>query len=217
MKDILYSSDCYKLSHRTAYPTGTTKIQSNWVARSDKFAKTSNGVVHYGITNFVYELQKWEEFFFGMDDVEFAHYIYDYRYMVEDILEVGYDTTHFVELRKLGYLPIKICSVTEGVLHSLQTPLVTVENTHPDFFWLVNYLETTLSASLWLPSTSATIAHEMHNILDKFYDSNYNFGFKDKEKTKQNKTTFEKERDTKRFKEEFKKENEYEYFPFAGA
>src|SRR5690606_31519114 len=41
-----------------------------------------------------------------------------------------------------------------------------VENTHPDFFWLVNYLETWLSAHLWMPCTSATLARHLRRTLD---------------------------------------------------
>jgi nicotinamide phosphoribosyltransferase len=44
--------------------------------------------------------------------------------------------------------------------------MFTLENTHPDFFWLVNYFETILSASLWMPSTSATIAVRVRTLLD---------------------------------------------------
>ena len=33
---------------------------------------------------------------------------------------------------------------------------MTIRNTHPDFFWLTNYLETLISCTLWLPCTSAT-------------------------------------------------------------
>jgi nicotinamide phosphoribosyltransferase len=36
--------------------------------------------------------------------------------------------------------------------------MLTITNTHPDFAWLTNYLETLLSNVLWKPVTSATIA-----------------------------------------------------------
>jgi nicotinamide phosphoribosyltransferase len=46
--------------------------------------------------------------------------------------------------------------------------MMTITNTHPDFGWLVNYLETLISCMLWQPVTSATIAHEYKKILDKY-------------------------------------------------
>lgn len=45
---------------------------------------------------------------------------------------------------------------------------MTITNTHPDFYWLTNYLETLISCQLWQPMTSATIAAEYHKILSKY-------------------------------------------------
>ena len=47
-------------------------------------------------------------------------------------------------------------------------PCLTITNTHPDFGWLVNYLETLISCSLWQPITSATIAYEYKKLLNKY-------------------------------------------------
>lgn len=47
-------------------------------------------------------------------------------------------------------------------------PMMTITNTHPDFGWLVNYLETLISCSLWQPITSATIAYEYKKLLSKY-------------------------------------------------
>lgn len=46
-------------------------------------------------------------------------------------------------------------------------PYFTVENTDPRVFWLTNYLETELSAELWQPITSATIAWRNRLLLDE--------------------------------------------------
>lgn len=45
-------------------------------------------------------------------------------------------------------------------------PVLTIENTRPDFFWLTNYLETALSAAIWQPSTSATSAWRLRALLE---------------------------------------------------
>jgi nicotinamide phosphoribosyltransferase len=45
--------------------------------------------------------------------------------------------------------------------------MLTIENTHPDFFWLTNYIETLMSNVLWLPCTSATTAYRYRQILNK--------------------------------------------------
>jgi nicotinamide phosphoribosyltransferase len=46
--------------------------------------------------------------------------------------------------------------------------MLTFENTHPDFFWLTNYFETILSADLWMPMTSATVASRIRNSLNEW-------------------------------------------------
>ena len=50
----------------------------------------------------------------------------------------------------------------------MRVPTMTIENTHPDFFWLTNFLETILSTTVWLPSTSATLAHSYRKVLDRY-------------------------------------------------
>jgi nicotinamide phosphoribosyltransferase len=45
---------------------------------------------------------------------------------------------------------------------------MVIWNTVPEFYWLVNYLETLLSCQLWQPITSATIAAEYWKILSKY-------------------------------------------------
>lgn len=45
---------------------------------------------------------------------------------------------------------------------------MTIENTHPDFCWLTNYLETLINVSLWQPMTSASMAFAYRTALVKF-------------------------------------------------
>jgi nicotinamide phosphoribosyltransferase len=47
---------------------------------------------------------------------------------------------------------------------------LTIYNTHPDFYWITNYLETIISNLLWKPMTSATIAHEYRKVLTKWQE-----------------------------------------------
>ena len=41
-------------------------------------------------------------------------------------------------------------------------------NTHPDFYWVTNYIETQLSAELWKAITSATIAYEYRRLFARY-------------------------------------------------
>ena len=75
---------------------------------------------------------------------------------------------HLESLHDLGYLPIKIKALPEGVRVPIAVPVLTVVNTHPDFFWLTNYIETIMSCYLWKPMTSATTAFEYKRLLTDF-------------------------------------------------
>lgn len=66
-------------------------------------------------------------------------------------------------MHDLGYLPLLIKSLPEGMMVPLRVPMMTIENTKPEFFWLTNYIETLASCELWQASTSATIAFNYKN------------------------------------------------------
>jgi nicotinamide phosphoribosyltransferase len=75
---------------------------------------------------------------------------------------------HIEALHDLGYLPICVKALPEGSLVPIKVPALVIYNTHPDFFWLTNYLETILSCYLWKPMTSATVARAYRRLLDRF-------------------------------------------------
>jgi nicotinamide phosphoribosyltransferase len=75
---------------------------------------------------------------------------------------------HLEDLHDLGYLPIEIKSLAEGLKAPLRVPVLTIKNTKPEFFWLTNFLETLMSVALWHPMTSATIANRYREILTKY-------------------------------------------------
>jgi nicotinamide phosphoribosyltransferase len=85
-------------------------------------------------------------------------------------LGTDYDVTHFEALHDLGYLPIAVKALPEGSLVPMKVPVLTIYNTHPDFYWITNYLETIISNLLWKPMTSATIAHEYRKVLTKWQE-----------------------------------------------
>jgi nicotinamide phosphoribosyltransferase len=63
-----------------------------------------------------------------------------------------------------GHLPIKIKAIEEGTLVPVKNVLFSVENTDPQCYWLVGYLETLL-VQVWYPSTVATFSHEMKKLI----------------------------------------------------
>lgn|SRR5690554_2036391 len=157
----LLATDSYKVSHKGFMVEGTTKIYSNLTPRSLKrLAKSSlfdGKIVVFGISMMVQELDYWwQNHFFNLSKEEAianaARILKAY---------IGHDDNHhFEQLHDLGYLPIEIKSLPEGALINERVPVFTFFNTHPDFAWLTNYLETFLSAEVWKPMTVATIARQ---------------------------------------------------------
>jgi nicotinamide phosphoribosyltransferase len=160
----LFYTDAYKLDHRRQYPEGTTGVYSNYTNRGSRIPEIDH-VVHFGLQAFLQKFMM-DAFvpFFEANEDEVAE---EYARKVNAILgpnEVGND--HIRALHRKGFLPLRFCAVPEGTLVPLRVPSFTIESTHDDFFWLVNYVETIVSASVWQASTSATLAYHFRQILD---------------------------------------------------
>lgn len=159
--------DFYKVSHKNQYPQGTELVYSTWTARTSRIAGVDK-VVAFGFQAFIqqYLIGYFNEFFFGRTKAEVSN---EYKRVIRHALGVAApDADHIEALHDLGYLPIRIKAVKEGSLIPVRVPMLTIENTKPEFFWLTNYLETLMSCQLWMPTTSATIAFEYRKILQDY-------------------------------------------------
>lgn len=159
--------DFYKVSHIFQYPAGTQSVYSNLTPRGSRIEGIDKVVV-FGIQYFVkeYLIKQFNEGFFNKPKEEVIAAFK--RRMDTSLGPNAVKTDHMEALHDLGYLPIELKALPEGTLCPMRIPLLTIKNTHPDFFWLTNDLETLLSCVLWHPITSATIAHEYRKLLD-FY------------------------------------------------
>jgi nicotinamide phosphoribosyltransferase len=169
----LHACDFYKTSHRDQYPKGTTLVYSNLTPRSDKLARIpgfTGEVTWFGLQFFLKEFlqETWDEGFFKRPKYDV---VAEYRRRMDSSLGKGVvDAAHIEQLHDLGYLPICIKALPEGTAVPIKVPCMVVYNTLPEFFWLTNYLETALSAYLWKPTTSATIARHYRLLLEKYAD-----------------------------------------------
>lgn len=159
--------DFYKISHKAQYPDNTEKIFATWTPRGSRLPGV-NKVVSYGFQRFVKEflIDYFNENFFNrkVEDV-----IGEYERVIKYTLNVeNVEVDHLIALHKLGYLPIKMMAIKEGTRVPLRVPMMTIENTSPEFFWLTNYLESLLSAELWQGMTAATISREYRQILEEY-------------------------------------------------
>lgn len=163
----LLLTDGYKVDHRRQYPNGTTLVYSNWTPRKSRLQGV-NEIVLFGLQYFIkkYILEDFETYFFKQPKEKV---VAEYRRRINNYLgenQVG--TAHIEALHDLGYIPMVIKSLPEGASVPVRVPMFTMYNTLPEFFWLTNYFETLVSAVIWQPCTSATIARQYRQILDKY-------------------------------------------------
>lgn len=165
--DTLLATDAYKLDHRRQYPQGTEFVYSNLTARGTRISGVG-ATVFFGLQAYLQRLAQNWQVFFDLTGAELEPVLEGYERFVATLLgpnSIG--VQHFRDLHAVGYLPLRIRAAREGSLIPLRVPYLTVENTDARFFWLTNYFETQLSAELWQPITSATIAWNNRRLLEE--------------------------------------------------
>lgn len=168
---MLYWTDSYKISHIQFETEGVKEIYSNFTPRFDKYLREMIGpeydrkVVVFGIQWVVLRLKHMlDKGFFSQPKEQVLQEMKDE--LGPYINQTKYD--QFAALHDLGYLPVVIKALDEGTVIPIGTPFFTIRNTHPDFEWLPNYLETGISTDLWKQLTIATIARVYRQISNRF-------------------------------------------------
>jgi nicotinamide phosphoribosyltransferase len=160
-------TDYYKVGHVFQYPDKTELVYSNLTPRSSRL-KGIDEMVFFGMQYFIkeYLLNYFNENFFHQPKEKVMT---DYKRRITTSLGTGLPTYNHIErLHELGYLPIEIKALPEGSKVPMKVPCITIVNTLPEFYWLTNFLETLLSAIIWQPCTSATIAHAYRKLLNGY-------------------------------------------------
>lgn len=164
--NTLYYTDGYKVGHKRMLAPGTTRLYGTWIPRSLKYGpKGATKIVSFGQQMMVRWLHdEYQENFFNLPIDEALRFQKDMSlYLMQD-----YDANHFKELHRLGYLPIRVKSLPEGIETLPNIPHMTFINTVDGYAWLTLYLETIISSLAWKPSTSATIALQYKRNLIKW-------------------------------------------------
>jgi len=160
-------TDYYKVGHVFQYPVGTTLVYSNLTPRKSRFEHIDE-MVFFGLQYFIkeYILDYFNEHFFAQPK---AKVVADYKRRIVTSLGAHLPTYEHIErLHELGYLPIEIKALPEGSKVPMKVPCLTIVNTEPEFYWLTNFLESILSAIIWQPCTSATMAYEYRKLLNGY-------------------------------------------------
>lgn len=165
-------ADFYKPSHISMYDKRSEIVQDNMTPRNAKhfihFADEDQRVMFAGLQGFIkwFLIDMFNENFFKLPKEQA---IADYKEICE--LSIGPDmveTWGFEKLHDLGYLPLEIRALPEGTLAPVQVPLFTIQNTHPDFYWLPNFLESVISAETWKTTTTATTFWQYRKLSEKW-------------------------------------------------
>lgn len=169
----LSQTDSYKLSHKGFMQEGTEVIYSNFTPRNSTYfpcvkEKWDGKAVFFGLQYFIkdYLIDEFNRDFFSLPKEQAVgrfKRLFD-NYLGKDSIP----TSHFEQLYDLGYLPLRIKALPEGSRVNMKVPFFTVVNTHPDFAWLTNYIETVISCEIWKPSTVATIIAHYRQMVNEY-------------------------------------------------
>jgi len=168
MSNAAHKIDFYKSGHKVQYPENTTLIYSNLTPRTSRIPGIDH-VVFFGMQAVILKflIYDWRKGFFNRDKESVLH---SYKRRLDNALGKDVvDISHIAALYDLGYLPLEIKALPEGTLVPIKVPVFTIKNTKPEFFWLVNYLESAISNLIWKPITSATLAFNFRKNFEDFY------------------------------------------------
>ena len=161
--------DFYKSTHHEQYPKGLTKMVSYFTPRMSRL-EGQDKLVMFGLQAFIkeYLIEYFNEYFFGRPKDEVLS---EYSRVLDNTLGKGsYDLNKIIDLYDLGYLPLEIRAIPEGSRVDIKVPMLEISNTHPNFVWLVNTIETMMSCTLWHTMLSANVGYNYRNIVNKYYD-----------------------------------------------
>lgn len=161
--------DFYKAVHAEMLPKGITKSVSYFTPRMSRIDRW-NKVVMFGLQGFIknYLIDYFNEEFF---EKPFDEVIGGYKRIMDATLGAqAYKIEKIEKLHKLGYLPIEMIALPEGTMVPMHVPMFGITNTHPDFAWLPQSLESLISAESWHPMIAATVGYTYRQIVNRYYD-----------------------------------------------
>lgn len=161
--------DFYKAVHSDMLNEKMTKSMSYYTPRMSRVKRWDN-VVMFGLQMFckTWLIDYFNEYFFEQPE---EVVVGEYKRVLDATLGEGiYDIEKIRALHRLGYLPIEIIALPEGTMVPVHIPMFGITNTHDDFAWLPQALESLISAEMWYPQITATVGKTYRDIVNKYYD-----------------------------------------------
>ena len=161
--------DFYKAVHAEMLPQNITKSVSYFTPRMSR-VKRWDKVVMFGLQGFIkeYLIDYFNDNFFNIPlETVMSEYT---RIMDNTLGKNAYNPKKIEKLHNLGYLPIQIVALPEGTLVPMHVPMFGITNTHKDFAWLPQALESLISAEMWHIMLAATVGYTYRQIVNEYYD-----------------------------------------------
>lgn len=159
--------DFYKTVHAEQYPKDLTRMVSYYTPRMSRLNDTDK-ITMFGLQAFIneYLIKAFNQNFFHKDLSEIKD---EYMRLINATLNTdGIGLKRIEDLYHLGYLPLKIRAIPEGCRTNIKVPQIEISNTHPDFVWLVNSIETMLSCTMWHTQVSAEVGYRYRQIVNNY-------------------------------------------------
>lgn len=153
MENLAVMTDSYKASHYLQFPP-ETKRAFYYIA-----PRVVDNVRFYGLQMFI---KKYLMNVPTMEDIDMAA-----EFWAAHGEPFNYEGWKRIVER--GNYPLKIRAIPEGMVVPGNLPLVTIENTTDDSFWLPGWIET-LAMQLWYPTTVATNSYNCKQVIQKYLE-----------------------------------------------
>lgn len=160
--------DYYKAVHAEMLPQKMTKSVSYFTPRMSRIDRWDK-VVMFGLQGLIktYLIDYFNKEFF---ERPFEEVIAEYKRVLDHTLgQKVYGIEKIEKLHRLGYLPIEIVALPEGTRVPVHVPMFGITNTHPEFAWLPQALESLISAESWHPMLAATVGFTYREIVNRYY------------------------------------------------
>jgi nicotinamide phosphoribosyltransferase len=151
---MILQTDSYKLSHWLQYPPGMTWAQFYLESRGGEYET----IVFFGL-QYILKLY--------LSRVPSIREIAEAQNLAA-LHGLPFNRAGWERIHRLGYLPLRIYSVTEGSKNATHDVLMTIESTDSETPWIASWVETML-LKVWYPCTVATKAFHVRQIIEKAY------------------------------------------------
>lgn len=171
--NTLLLKDFYKVAHEVQIPQSMTKSVSYYTPRKSRVGIWPK-VVNFGLQAFIktWLIEEFNKNFFNRPEHEVLN---EYKRVIDNCFGAGlYNESKIIALHELGYLPIEIWSLPEGVKVPMHIPIFCITNTVDGFAWLPQALESLISAEVWYPMITATVGSTYRDIVNRWYDLTVN-------------------------------------------